>query len=69
MNQKHSDTEKGAALERNSNGESVSSIISATSLPRSTFYYRNKQQQSADKRTSKKASLKNFRMLEQKWRV
>lgn len=65
MNQKHSDDEKQKIVDRYQNGESVTSLINDTGIPRSTIYAWIKQE-SDTKNKSKKVSVKIFRLLENK---
>lgn len=65
MNKKYSAFEKQAAVERYRIGESVSSIVSDTGIPRSTIYTWIKH--TADEASAKPTvSLKNYRFLEKK---
>ena len=65
MNKKYSVFEKQAAVERYRKGESVSSIVSDTGIPRSTIYSWIKH--TADEASAKPTvSLKNYRFLEKK---
>ena len=65
MNKKYSVFEKQAAVERYRIGESVSSIVSDTGIPRSTIYTWIKH--TADEASAKPTvSLKNYRFLEKK---
>jgi len=64
MKSAYSPQEKEVVVERYINGESVSSIITQSGVPRSTVYVWIKAYQ--DKHCGKEISAQNFRLLENK---
>lgn len=65
MNCKYSDAEKQKIVDRYQNGESIISLVNDTGIPRSTIYTWIKQEADT-KNASKKMSVGNFRLLENK---
>ena len=65
MNCNYSDAEKQKIVDRYQNGESVISLVNDTGIPRSSIYAWIKQKADT-KNASKKVSVKNFRLLENK---
>lgn len=65
MHRKYSDDKKQKIIDRYQNGESVISLVNDTGIPRSSIYAWIKQEAKAHN-ASKKVSVRNFRLLENK---